>query len=121
MSERNHRNDVSLYNEEMAAEAVPLNRDLTLPENERPSNHADDRNHASKHGERNVEGAGKGAGITALILAVLSLFILPVFFGGAGVILGFVARRMGARSLGNWAIGLGAVSIIISLLFAPYF
>jgi hypothetical protein len=120
MDERRNRMDDARYDEEIAAEVLPLNRDLTLPENERPRAVREDETHIHER-NKDYSGAGKGAGIAAVILAALSLFILPVFFGGAAVVLGFVARRLGARSLGNWAIGLGAVSIIISLLFAPFF
>lgn len=107
------------YREEMAAEAVPIRSDMTLPENERPR-FADNDHRYEQEGKREREG-GRATGMIAIILSVLSLFILPVLFGAAGIIVGFIARRQGAKSLGNWAIGIGIVSIIISLFFAPFF
>ncbi|GGB50349.1 DUF4190 domain-containing protein [Fictibacillus barbaricus] len=107
------------YREEMAAEAVPIRSDMTLPENERPRFADNDHRHEHE-GKREREG-GRATGMIAIILSVLSLFILPVLFGAAGIIVGFIARRQGAKSLGNWAIGIGIVSIIISLFFAPFF
>ena len=65
--------------------------------------------------------SGRGIGFAALALSIISLFVLPVLFGAAGIVLGFIARRRGAKSLGNWAIGLGIVSIIVGLFIAPFF
>jgi hypothetical protein len=118
--DRNERNlNEADYREEMAAEAVPVRSDMVYPESERPRDA--DRDHTREHEEEHEREGGKATGVIALILSVLSLFIAPVLFGAAGIIVGFVARRQGARSLGNWAIGLGIVSIIISLFFAPFF
>ncbi|SFL67022.1 DUF4190 domain-containing protein [Salibacterium qingdaonense] len=64
---------------------------------------------------------GKGLGVTALILSICSLFFLPVFTGGAGIILGIFAVRREAAALGWWAAGLGAFSIAVTVLFAPLF
>jgi hypothetical protein len=107
------------YREETAAELATVRGDMTLPENEGPR--AIDRDHARSRDERHVREGGKATGVIAIILSVLSLFILPVLFGVAGIIVGFIARRQGANSLGNWAIGIGIVSIVISLFFAPFF
>ncbi|MEI5905826.1 DUF4190 domain-containing protein [Bacillus spongiae] len=65
--------------------------------------------------------SGRVYGISALTLSLLSLFLLPVLLGAAGIILGFVARRKGANGLGGWAIGVGAVSIIIGIFVLPFF
>ncbi|WP_027407819.1 DUF456 domain-containing protein [Anoxybacteroides tepidamans] len=68
------------------------------------------------------EGAdGTGLGWTALALAILSLFIMPIILGAAGIIVGFIARRRGAETLGAWAIGIGAVSIIVKLFILPFY
>ena len=72
-------------------------------------------------GEREDAREGRGVGWTALILSILSLFFLPVLLGAAGVILGFIARRRGANSLGAWAIGIGIVSIVIGVFILPFF
>ena len=64
---------------------------------------------------------GKGIGITALVISILSLFVMPIILGIVGIVLGFVARRRGASALGTWAISLGAISIIIGIFIAPFF
>lgn len=66
-------------------------------------------------------GAGRGVGFAAIILSILSLFVAPILFGAAGIVLGFVARRRGAQGLGSWAIGIGAVSIILGMFILPFF
>lgn len=64
---------------------------------------------------------GRGIGIFGLILSLLSLLFLPVLLGAAGIIVGFFARRRGANALGNWAMAVGAISIVVSLFLAPFF
>ncbi|MCL6571062.1 MAG: hypothetical protein K6T88_05185 [Bacillus sp. (in: Bacteria)] len=64
---------------------------------------------------------GTGMGTLAIALSILSLFVMPILFGAAGIVLGFVARRKGATRLGAWAIGLGAVSIVIGIFILPFF
>jgi hypothetical protein len=64
---------------------------------------------------------GAGLGTLALVLSILSLFVLPILFGAAGIVLGFVARRRGAHGTGAWAIGIGAISIIIGIFILPFF
>ncbi|WP_241657839.1 DUF4190 domain-containing protein [Anaerobacillus alkaliphilus] len=64
---------------------------------------------------------GRGVGAFAIVLSIISLFFLPVILGAAGIIVGFIARRNGATGLGNWAIGIGAVSIVLTLFFSPFF
>ncbi|MDQ6599674.1 MULTISPECIES: hypothetical protein [Bacillus] len=65
--------------------------------------------------------AGTGTGYVALALSILSLFVLPILFGAAGIVLGFIARGRGATGLGAWAIGIGVVSIIIGIFILPFF
>lgn len=65
--------------------------------------------------------AGRGIGTFAIVLSILSLFFLPVLLGAAGIVVGFVSRRSGATTLGNWAIGIGAVSILMTVFFSPFF
>jgi hypothetical protein len=72
-------------------------------------------------GGRETAAGGTGLGTVALALSILSLFVMPILFGAAGIVLGFIARRRGAESLGSWAIGLGAVSIIIGIFILPFF
>lgn len=79
---------------------------------------ADDVNEETEDGHA-VEGRGVGA--FAIVLSIISLFFLPVILGAAGIIVGFIARRNKATALGNSAIGIGAISIILTLFFSPFF
>ena len=74
--------------------------------------------------ERNFEessGAGTGVGVIALILSILSLFVLPVLFSIGGIVIGFIARRGQAQTLGSWAIGIGVVSLFVTMFVRPFF
>ncbi|SDI33277.1 DUF4190 domain-containing protein [Natribacillus halophilus] len=68
----------------------------------------------------NDDSLGMGLGTAAIIISLVSLFFLPVILGAAGIITGFFARQKGASALGWWAIGIGAVSILVSVFFAPF-
>lgn len=116
-----NRNPV--YTEEMAADVVPITNVAAIPEYERPHEHREEeRPETEKHVERSDSSqAGRVMGMFAVILSLLSLFIVPVLMGAAGIILGFVAVRRGAATSGYWAIGIGIASIVISLIFAPFF
>lgn len=59
-------------------------------------------------------------GWIAVGLSILSFFIVPIIFGAAGIVLGFMARRRDAELLGNTAIVIGAISIGISLFISPF-
>lgn len=74
-----------------------------------------------KENGTNTEAGGTGIGFAAIILSILSLFVAPVLFGAAGIVLGFVARRRGAQGLGSWAIGIGAISIVLGMFILPFF
>ncbi|MDX8359572.1 MULTISPECIES: DUF4190 domain-containing protein [Bacillaceae] len=60
-------------------------------------------------------------GWLSLALSIISLFVAPILFGAAGIILGFVARRRGAEGMGAWAIGIGIVSIVLGIFILPFF
>jgi len=60
-------------------------------------------------------------GYVALALSIISLFVLPVLLGAAGIIVGFMARRRGAQTLGNWAVGIGIVSVLLGIFVLPFF
>ncbi|MDR6224990.1 DUF4190 domain-containing protein [Desmospora profundinema] len=62
--------------------------------------------------------AGRGMGIFSLVLSVLSFFMVPFLLGPAAIVLGIISARRGNR-LGVWAVGLGAVSIILTAFIAP--
>jgi hypothetical protein len=60
-------------------------------------------------------------GYAAIALSILSLFVMPILFGAVGIVLGFMARRRGAEGLGAWAIGIGAISLVIGIFILPFF
>jgi hypothetical protein len=104
-----HRLEAPDYIEETSAEiAAPTTLNRTFTSNRESTN-------------RETATAGKGIGYAALALSIISLFVLPILFGAVGIILGFVARRRGAESLGSWAIGIGAISIIVGMFILPFF
>ena len=47
---------------------------------------------------------GRVTGYIALALSIISLFMLPVLLGIAGIIVGYIARRQGALA---WSMGNG--------------
>jgi len=59
-------------------------------------------------------------GWVAIALSVISFFWLPILFGAAGIITGFMARNRNANVLGNIAIAGGAIAIILSLFVTPF-
>ncbi len=61
-----------------------------------------------------------GMGWVAVVLSVISFFIMPVLLGAAGIVVGFLAKRRGVDTLGNTAIVAGAISILLTLFFAPF-
>lgn len=103
---QNIPNDPSEYREETAAEiAGPVSLDR--------------RRSSDQLGQ--IALGGSGFGYLALALSIISLFVLPVLLGAAGIILGFIARARGASGLGAWAIGIGIVSMIIGIFVTPFF
>ncbi|WP_231689617.1 DUF308 domain-containing protein [Bacillus sp. FJAT-27245] len=71
--------------------------------------------------EMDRDTAGGMLGFAALVSAILSLFVMPVILGAAGIIIGFLAMRRGATKSGGWAIGIGAISLIIGIFITPFF
>jgi len=61
-----------------------------------------------------------GMGWLAVVLSIVSFFVMPVILGAAGIIVGFIAKRRGADTLGNTAVIAGAISIVLTLFFAPF-
>ncbi|MFC7393329.1 DUF4190 domain-containing protein [Scopulibacillus cellulosilyticus] len=96
-----NQDDDDDYNEEYAAEAA-VDRDVY-------TNDADE------------ETEGAGLGWLAVVLSVIGLFFLPIIMGAAGIIIGIIARRQGAKTLGAWAIGVGIAAIVIALFARPFF
>lgn len=64
---------------------------------------------------------GTGIGVAAIVLSIISLFVMPVLFGAVGIVLGFIARAKGSTGLGSWAIGIGIVSLVMAMFIVPLF
>lgn len=107
----NEPNDERLFLEETAAE--PAIDSQVIKDN--------DEGEQERAVEENTNnGEGTGIGWLALALSIIALFFLPVIMGAAGIIIGIIARRQGAGTLGAWAIGVGAAAIVITLFAAPF-
>ncbi len=102
--------------EEYAAEVAPNVIDFNRNDNDNRSNVNNERDTMV-----DTVTSGRGIGGLALALSILSLFVLPIVLGAAGIIIGFIARRRGATTLGAWAIGIGVISIIVGLFILPFF
>ncbi|WP_018661488.1 hypothetical protein [Heyndrickxia acidiproducens] len=96
--------------------ATPDYREETGAELSAPVRGSNDRQQ-----EDNERGTSMFYGWASLILAVFSLYFLPVVFGLAAILLGLAARRKNAAALGVWGIGIGAVSLILGLFVYPFF
>jgi hypothetical protein len=64
---------------------------------------------------------GKGLGTVALILSILSFFIMPYLFGIAGLVLGYFAAKRGGRATGRWAIYLSIAAMVLPLFIRPFY
>jgi hypothetical protein len=60
-------------------------------------------------------------GYTALIVALLSMFVWPGFLGPAAVILGFMAYIGGSRGLGAWSIAIGLLAFATYFFLVPFY
>jgi|SRR5690625_64639 len=59
-------------------------------------------------------------GWLAVVLAVLAFFTMPILFAAAGIVLGFISRNRGHLWLGNTAIALSVLALIIQLIIFPF-
>ncbi|MCT1575889.1 MULTISPECIES: hypothetical protein [Oceanobacillus] len=59
-------------------------------------------------------------GWAGIALALISFFVWPIILGSASIIFGFVARSRDIDVLGNIAIGLGVISMVMSLFVIPF-
>ncbi|WP_051189032.1 hypothetical protein [Halalkalibacillus halophilus] len=68
---------------------------------------------------RMEEHVDAGWGWIALVLSLLAFFVWTFLFAVVGAIMGIYAKRRGANTLGNIAIGLALVAIVIRLFVYP--
>lgn len=71
--------------------------------------------------ESSREDAAGGLGMVGLGLSILSLFLLPYLVAPIGMVIGYLAYRRNARTLGTWAMMVGALAILGALVIYPYF
>ncbi|MGE6629296.1 cell division protein CrgA [Bacillus sp. NPDC077027] len=79
------------------------------------------RDREERYNHVNDDSGSKGIGYTALAIAIISLFVMPVLLGVAAIVVGYIARRKGARALGAWSIGIGIVSVVLGIFITPFF
>lgn len=79
-----------------------------------PSPFAETTGGAQKEGES----GGRTMGIIALVLSLISFFLLPFLFGSVGIILGVFAAARGSR-IGWWALALSIIAIALSMIIRP--
>ncbi|MEI3606830.1 hypothetical protein SPD48_14090 [Pseudogracilibacillus sp. SE30717A] len=101
-----------IFKEETAAEML---EDPPTPIGENRDERRDfDRDNEDRHEEvQNMYGW------IAIALSAISFFIIPILFAGAGIIVGFIARNREAPILGNTAIVIGVLSILVRLFILP--
>jgi hypothetical protein len=112
--------------EETAAEVAPVTRPFSPDfgkDKKDVNNEAEVENSEQIHNIETMEeqeAGGTGLGWTALVLSIVSLFLMPILLASIGVITGFFAYRNGARTLGMWSIAIGLFSIVLGLFFTPF-
>ncbi|WNC13227.1 DUF456 domain-containing protein [Brevibacillus brevis] len=67
------------------------------------------------------ENGASGIGMTGLGLSILSLFLMPYLIAPIGMVLGYLAYRRNSRSLGAWAMIVGAIAILGALVIYPFY
>lgn len=72
-------------------------------------------------GTRTEYAGNRSLGWIALALAVGSLFVLPQWFGLAGIVLGGAAWFTGARGIGLWSIVIGSISLVAYVVLVPFY
>ena len=80
-----------------------------------------DNEHEEREFQEHDDDSFAWAGWLGLIVAIVSLFWMPIILGAAAIILGIVARQRDAEALGNTSIIIGAAAIIIRLFVMPFF
>ncbi|RAT96362.1 hypothetical protein [Brevibacillus sp. Leaf182] len=71
--------------------------------------------------EDSRENGATGIGMTGLGLSILSLFLMPYLVAPIGMVLGYLAYRRNSKTLGAWAMIVGAIAILGALVIYPYY
>ena len=100
----NKRMKANIYHEEIAVEMIraPYKR-------------------YEKKADNRQGNLSKLIGFMAVFLSVLSFFFIPFVCAIIAIVLGFIAQRKGEISIGAWAIGISALSIILTIFIRPFF
>ncbi len=90
------------------------------PRSEYRKNHSEDEEYAAELAADDYQAHDQDEVISmygwiGLALSVISFFMWPVVLGLAGIVFGFVSRSKGANVLGNTAITVGVIAIVINL------
>ncbi|MFV9510862.1 hypothetical protein [Tepidibacillus sp. LV47] len=101
-----------LTEEELAAELTPTFDQKVVPVNQQKE---EDQPKKVKDGDNTVTNRF-GIAFIGVILSILSLFILPYLLAPIGIVLGYLGYRRGDQTVGLWAMGLGAVGLIGTLI-----
>ncbi|WP_426447766.1 hypothetical protein ACP26L_26160 [Paenibacillus sp. S-38] len=99
-------------NEEYAAEVAPP---MTVHNIRQPVSKAEGQENSG------TTAAMKWIGYTALILAVLSLFVAPALLGSSAALFGFFAFVLGQRAIGALAILIGLISLAGYFILVPLY
>ncbi|AFC32242.1 hypothetical protein PM3016_5546 [Paenibacillus mucilaginosus 3016] len=99
-------------NEEYAAEVAPP---MTVQNVRQPVSKAEGQEGAG------TTAAMKWIGYTALILAVLSLFVAPALLGSSAALFGFFAFVLGQRAIGALSILIGLISLAGYFILVPLY
>lgn len=94
------------------------NHDGDYEESNSTSSHLKKKEKAYESAKK-IEVISKAIGYFGILLGVLSLFYFPYVLGGIGILLGFISMKMGEITLSSWAIGICAISIILSFFVVP--
>lgn len=98
------------FAEEMAAEVAPnvneVNQERDVTETEE---------------QEDAQEGGNGLAVTGLIVSIVSLFLFTFVLAPIGIIVGYFGYQRGARGTAYWSMGIGAVSLLGALVFAPFF
>lgn len=113
--------DYKTNDEEYASEVATAPRGMIQPEEDRPDESRQVKASQPMQTAKAGAGAGAGLGWTAMILALVSLFILPSILGPAAVVLGAFAYARGRKGLGAWSVVIGLISFVSYVLLAPMF
>lgn len=110
-SENRDRHDEEFAADFAAGPGMISRKELHQPEDDRPHEYGVSRNEEER--------PSRTFGWTALTLAIISLFVLPVFLGVSAIVLGIIAYMRGTRALGAWSVIIGGISILSYVVLIP--